>query len=45
MSAKNQAQIIIITPLAPKEQEEFLRRCDKLYLNMLQNIPNIIKNS
>lgn len=42
MSAKNQAKIITIHPPAPKEQEDFLHRCDKLYLHMIQNIPNIL---
>ena len=35
MSAKNHPQIIL-NPLAPKEQEDFLRRCDKLYLALLE---------
>lgn len=37
MSMKNQAQNIQFVPPTPKEQEEFLYRCDKLYWYMLQN--------
>lgn len=36
MSTKNQAERIEIVPLAHKEQEEFLCRCDKLYFSLLQ---------
>lgn len=36
MSTKNQAQNIQIAPLAPKEQEDFFYRCDKLYFSLLQ---------
>ncbi|MEY8321190.1 hypothetical protein AAK894_08935 [Lachnospiraceae bacterium 46-61] len=33
---KNQIKTIQIMPLAQKEQEAFLHRCDKLYLSLLQ---------
>ena len=33
---KNQIKAIQIMPLAKKEQEAFLHRCDKLYLSLLQ---------
>lgn len=36
MHYKNQAKTIQIMPLAQKEQEAFLHRCDKLYLSLLQ---------
>lgn len=36
MSAKNQIQNIQIVPLAPKKQEDFFCRCDKLYFSLLQ---------
>ncbi len=34
--SKNKAQNIKIIPLTPKQQAEFLQRCDKLYYFMLQ---------
>lgn len=40
MSFKNKAQTIKIIPLTPKQQAEFLQRCDKLYHFMLQKKQN-----
>ncbi len=36
MSSKNKAQKIKISSFTPKQQAEFLQRCDKLYHFMLQ---------